>query len=645
MRSLRKLKNSKELITIKPADKNLGVVILDTTDYINQCIAHLATPSYNLVAEFPIALKKELENIIISFKDDLTYNIIKSKSLYHHLLPNTKHRIPKFYGLPKVHKQFDKIPPLRPVVSHSNSLLSTTAKFLDFILQPIAKSYPDYLNNSTELINILSNLSITTDVVLVTMDIVNLYPSIPQQGCLEVINEELQTHHSLLMFNPNLITNLLSLHMNNNFFEFSNFVFHQIKGIAMGAAFSPTVANIYMSAFFRKFLATQQNKPLLLCRYIDDIFILWPKSENLSTFTMALNKFHSSIKFTITTSQSTVNYLDLTISKNNTPNNSLVLTIQTYEKPNNLFQYLHYTSNHPKSTFKGIIIGECIRHARNNSSESLYQIQIEKFRTRLQRKSYPIGLINNCFKKVHYHNRNQYIQEQIKPSNPIKCRPILKCPLPPQYSLLQKVILTNHKLIQDLVQKPIFIYTSHKTIKKSLVNAKHNPNEQDLIDIYASCQFNYLQEISPPTVTTTTTSSIIQHTPKPCRSKKCSICQYYNPAQYFISTSTKQKFRIKHSFTCNSTNIIYLITCKKCRKQYVGKTTKTLRERINRHKATIRSKQKIYISVHFNFPDHKLSDLSVQIIDTSTPEKLRNLEIFWIHKLQTYLPKGLNFDI
>ena len=112
---------------------------------------------------------------------------------------------------------------------------------------------------------------------------------------------------------------------------------------------------------------------------------------------MALNKFHSSIKFTITTSQSTVNYLDLTISKNNTPNNRLFLTIQTYEKPNNLFQYLHYTSNHPKSTFKGIIIGECIRHARNNSSESL---QIEKFRTRLQRRSYPVDLINNCFIKV-----------------------------------------------------------------------------------------------------------------------------------------------------------------------------------------------------------------------------------------------------
>ena len=58
MRSLRKLKNSKELITIKPADKNLRVVILDTTDYINQCIAHLATPSYNLVAVLGIPVLK-----------------------------------------------------------------------------------------------------------------------------------------------------------------------------------------------------------------------------------------------------------------------------------------------------------------------------------------------------------------------------------------------------------------------------------------------------------------------------------------------------------------------------------------------------------------------------------------------------------
>ena len=55
MRSLRKLKNSKKLIT---ADKNLGAVNLHTTDYIKLCITHLATPSYHLVAEFPIALKK-----------------------------------------------------------------------------------------------------------------------------------------------------------------------------------------------------------------------------------------------------------------------------------------------------------------------------------------------------------------------------------------------------------------------------------------------------------------------------------------------------------------------------------------------------------------------------------------------------------
>ena len=36
--TLKKLKTSKSEVTIKPADKNLGVVILNTNDYIQQCM-------------------------------------------------------------------------------------------------------------------------------------------------------------------------------------------------------------------------------------------------------------------------------------------------------------------------------------------------------------------------------------------------------------------------------------------------------------------------------------------------------------------------------------------------------------------------------------------------------------------------------
>ena len=52
-------------------------------------------------------------------------------------------------------------------------------------------------------------------------------------------------------------------------------------------------------------------------------------------------------------------------------------------------------------------------------------------------------------------------------------------------------------------------------------------------------------------------------------------------------------------------------------------------------------KQTKYISVHFNFPNHSLSNLTVQAIDIASADKLTALQKFWINTLQTLKPKGL----
>ena len=39
--SLHKLQRASQELTIKPADKNLGIVVMDTSDYIGQCLDHL----------------------------------------------------------------------------------------------------------------------------------------------------------------------------------------------------------------------------------------------------------------------------------------------------------------------------------------------------------------------------------------------------------------------------------------------------------------------------------------------------------------------------------------------------------------------------------------------------------------------------
>ena len=56
-------------ITIKPADKNLGIVILNSSDYVDQSLIHLASETYIRVASFPEhSIKQSIINILITFK-------------------------------------------------------------------------------------------------------------------------------------------------------------------------------------------------------------------------------------------------------------------------------------------------------------------------------------------------------------------------------------------------------------------------------------------------------------------------------------------------------------------------------------------------------------------------------------------------
>ena len=137
----------------------------------------------------------------------------------------------------------------------------------------------------------------------------------------------------LFTFDPNLIIQLLHI---NNYFCFAHSTFQQIKGTAMGAAFSPTIANIFMSIIMRTFLHTQVIKPLLLTRYIDDIFLIWTNTEReLYSFLADPNSFHPNLRFTHEHSPTSINFLDLTIFKGPQFAFTNLLDIKTIQKPLN----------------------------------------------------------------------------------------------------------------------------------------------------------------------------------------------------------------------------------------------------------------------------------------------------------------------
>ena len=633
-------------VTIKPADKNLGIVMMDTDDYITQCLKHLTDKNtYRLITTYPTEhIRKQLSQVLINFKQELN---TRDKRLYKYLLPQTdKTRTPLFYGLPKIHKTFTDLPPLRPIVSQTNSLLSPTAKLIDYILQPIASSYPDYLHNSTALSLILQQTYIPDNAILVTIDVTSLYPSIPQQQCLNIIYNELHNHRDLLTFDPNLTIQLLHININNNCFTFNDFTFQQINGTAMGATFSPTIANIFMSTILRDFLQTQRIQPLLITRYIDDIFMIWTDStDKLTTFLTNLNKFHPDIHFTYQHSPSSIDFLDMTIYKGHYFDYTNTLDTKTFQKPMNLYQYLHFHSDHQPSIFKAIIKGECIRYARTNTMPETYKATVHNLKKRLRKRQYPTSLIDKITATVKYNNRQKYLQnKKLKKQAPSP--PLYKYIPPPQYKLLKQIVL--HSYTQLHFTTPRFIALRHPNLQNQLVRARQILTDEHFIDTSLCLDPPHVSHIQPATLPPKHTT-LINITP--CRHPRCSTCHVHlncNPTFKSNYPRNKTIYRIRHNFTCKSTNVIYLITCTKCKKQYVGYTTQQLNTRLNHHRTCIHNKKPTYIHKHFNLPDHAITNLTIQPIDTTTTDsknvqqELLNKEIFWINTLRTLTSYGLN---
>ena len=54
-------------------------------------------------------------------------------------------------------------------------------------------------------------------------------------------------------------------------------------------------------------------------------------------------------------------------------------------------------------------------------------------------------------------------------------------------------------------------------------------------------------------------------------SRRCDICKnFLVVSTEFTCHATKRKYKIRGTLTCNTKNIIYLITCKCCSKQYIS---------------------------------------------------------------------------
>ena len=138
---------------------------------------------------------------------------------------------------------------------------------------------------------------------------------------------------------------------------------------------------------------------------------------------------------------------------------------------------------------------------------------------------------------------------------------------------------------------------------------------------------------------------------KQCRKKACTVCSNVKETTNFTSKITGKTYNIRsqNPINCDSSFVVYLLTCKNCGIQYVGSCTTKFRARF----CNYRSCQKLHLAKtvpqqelheHFDLPGHSgFSDFEFTLIDQDkTLKNVRRREVFWQYKLDTFLPKGLN---
>ena len=174
-------------------------------------------------------------------------------------------------------------------------------------------------------------------------------------------------------------------------------------GTAIGTKCATSYACIFMSEFETSFIESQQNKPLVWFRYIDDIVsVLIHREGKFKTLLEQLNSFDSSLKFTHESSKEILPFLDLKfkLSKGRISTDLCV-------KDTDRHQHLHYTSSHPNHFQRSIVCSQAVRVKRICSGDKDFEQHIHEMRSWFQKRAYPNKVLDEELVKVRFSHKGK----------------------------------------------------------------------------------------------------------------------------------------------------------------------------------------------------------------------------------------------
>ena len=284
----------------------------------------------------------------------------------------------------------------------------------------------------------------------------------------------------------NLMQQILTLILYNNYFEFNNQYYLQTHGTAMVSPMAPSYANLFMGELEQHMLQNAPGGliPLEWIRFIDDIFAIWPHgTDRLVEFLTYINTSHPTIKFEYEYSHKSVHFLDTRIYINE----SNLLESDLYIKPTDRTLLLHHDSFHPNSCKTSIIHSQALRYRRLITNNDTLHKHLDNLRIILITRGYSQHTIHTAFQKALQFTQHDLIYKHSNANNThnINDPPPLTFSIPFNSntthigSILHKhwhLINTDPTLNILWPETPLISYQRNQNLKDQLVHSKFSTN-------------------------------------------------------------------------------------------------------------------------------------------------------------------------
>jgi hypothetical protein len=431
-----------------PTDKGLGLTVFKVSEFNRLTRVHIdnsnafetlhlaqsLTPLATHVTYITREAKKSVSSLLercqsLGFLDQ------RSKDRF---LKDFPSGLPWFEILLKIHKPTVES---RPIMRGFNAPCTSLFQVLNVKLGEIWCAYklrfPDRVIAVRDSLEVIQRLSLLRKQLgsfqsesscrkywLITLDIKALYPSMRW----EVILQALRCIARLAGLDSTsilLICEIEKYILQNNYMLVNSGedfrIIRQLSGSITGSNHAVKEADIYLG-FYEHLNHFPHTSILTRYRYVDDILAIVYGTEVQMREAVAwlMSVYGPELSLTHSFSETSQPFLDISVHLDRSLDSQSLIKTEPLRKPLKDRLLLHWKSNHPRSVFKGVIIGETIRRLRLSSSRSVFRESLSLFHRMLFRSGWDRRFVLTT-KCPSWKDRTQYLSRKIpEPRDKVK---------------------------------------------------------------------------------------------------------------------------------------------------------------------------------------------------------------------------------